>query len=158
MSFWDHGNGEPRNLIEALQDWSQRNSEANALSFLDYAHVESITGECRSITYGELDRRARVVAARLQRRLAPGERALLLFPPGLDFLIAFFGCLHAGVIAVPSYPPRRNRPDTRVQAIAQDCNLHVALSTAEIISDREMRFSGESDLDSVEWIATESSK
>ena len=52
---------------------------------------------------------ARAIAARLGAEGLAGERALLAFPPGLEFLAAFFGCLYAGVVAVPAYPPRPNR-------------------------------------------------
>ena len=58
-----------------------------------------------------------------------GERALLLYPPGLEFVPASLGCLYAGVIAVPVYPPRRNRSMARIQAIADDAEAHVALTT-----------------------------
>ncbi len=60
-----------------------------------------------TITFAELHRRALAVAARLEQHNARGERAVLLFPPGLDFIVAFFGCLAAGVIAVPLMVPRR---------------------------------------------------
>ena len=59
------------------------------------------------LTYRELDRRARSVAALLWSRGARGERVLLLYPPGLGFLVGFFGCLYAGAIAVPAYPPKK---------------------------------------------------
>ena len=59
-----------------------------------------------------------------------GERALLLYPAGLDFIAAFFGCLYAGVVAVPAYPPRRNRSLSRIQAIVDDAQARVALTTA----------------------------
>src|SRR5579875_2460107 len=58
-----------------------------------------------SITYSELDYQVRALAAWLQVNVAPGERALLLYPPGLAFIIAFFACLYTGIIAVPLYPP-----------------------------------------------------
>ena len=60
-------------------------------------------------TYEELHLRSQAIAVSLQSLNAFGERALLLYQPGLDFIAAFFGCLYAGVIAVPAYPPRRNR-------------------------------------------------
>lgn len=68
------------------------------------------TGEetTTQLTYGDLDRRARAIAAALREHCAPGDRALLTYPSGLDFLSAFFGCLYAGVVAVPAYPPRAN--------------------------------------------------
>src|SRR5919197_111157 len=82
-----------------------------AYTFLAGGEVERGT-----LTYGEVDRRARAVAAALQSLGLGGERALLLYPPGLDYVTAFFGCLYAGVVAVPAYPPRRRSLD-RLQAI-----------------------------------------
>jgi len=91
------------------------------------------------LTYGELDRQARAIAGWLQSHNAKGERALLLYPPGLDFIAAFFGCLYAGVIAVPTYPPQRNRPMPRIQSILADAKPIVALRTTEILADLEPR-------------------
>lgn len=56
------------------------------------------------LTYRELDRRSRAITAKLQTLGLSGERVLLLYPPGLDYLAAFFGCLYAGVVAVPADP------------------------------------------------------
>ena len=53
--------------------------------------------------------------------------------PGLDFIAAFFGCLYAGVVAVPAYPPRRNRSLARIQAIVDDAEAKVALTTAPVL-------------------------
>ena len=82
------------------------------------------------LTYGALDARARAIAAALSRSCQPGERALLLDPPGLDFICAFFGCLYAGVIAVPAYPPRSPRRMPRLMAILADAQPAVALAAA----------------------------
>ena len=65
---------------------------------------------------------------------APGERALLLYAQGLDFLAAFLGCLRAGVIAVPAYPPRKNRKLERLVGIVENCSPTVLLTTEEIRS------------------------
>jgi acyl-CoA synthetase (AMP-forming)/AMP-acid ligase II len=73
------------------------------------------------LTFAGLDRRARAIAAALAATVPPGARALLLYPPGLEFVAAFFGCLYAGVIAVPAYPPHSRRPDPRLRSIAVDC-------------------------------------
>ncbi|MEO6193296.1 MAG: AMP-binding protein, partial [Thermoanaerobaculia bacterium] len=87
------------------------------------------------LTYRELDRRAAAIAAALAPSVAPGERALLLYPPGLDFIAAFFGCLYAGVVAVPAYPPRPNdRSQSRLRAIAQDATPRAALTTEAILA------------------------
>jgi len=87
------------------------------------------------LSFGELDRRARAMAVELRRIVEPGARALLQFPPGLDFLTGFFGCLYAGVIAVPGAPLSAERPDAaataRSRAIARSSGARVLLSTGE---------------------------
>ncbi|MEM7345625.1 MAG: beta-ketoacyl synthase N-terminal-like domain-containing protein, partial [Chloroflexota bacterium] len=80
------------------------------------------------LTYAALDQQARAIAGCLQKRGLTGERALLLYPPGLAFIAAFFGCLYAGVVAVPAYPPRRKRPSPRLQAVVRDAEPAVVLS------------------------------
>ncbi len=97
----------------------------------DRAFTYLVDGETEEVllTYQGLDRLARAVAARLQAMGLAGQRALLLYPAGLDFIVAFFGCLYAGVVAVPAYPPRRNRSLSRIQAIAADAEAKVALTT-----------------------------
>src|SRR4051794_11862974 len=72
---------------------------------LAYAFLADGESESARLPYRGLARRARAIAVRLAGSASPGDRALLLFPPGLDFISAFFGCLYAGVIAVPAYPP-----------------------------------------------------
>jgi len=87
------------------------------------------------LTYGELDRRARAIALALRESLQPGDRALLLYPPGLEFIAAFFGCLYAGVIAVPAYPPRlSDRSQARLRSIALDARPGAALTTSPILA------------------------
>ena len=88
-------------LAEALRLRAALSPERRAYTFL--ADGED---EAEHLNYGQLDERARAIAAALRRTCGPGDRALLLFPPGLDFVAAFFGCLYAGVIAVPAFPPR----------------------------------------------------
>jgi acyl-CoA synthetase (AMP-forming)/AMP-acid ligase II len=98
--------------------------------FLDEAFFE--TGEPDdSLTYGQLDRQARAIAVRLQQHCRAGERALLLFAPGLEFMPAFYGCLYAGVVPVPAAPPFRGLqadPLAAVRGIAADCRPAVALT------------------------------
>jgi amino acid adenylation domain-containing protein len=89
--------------------------------------------EGQRLTYGDLDRRARAGALRLLERAAPGDRALLVFPPGLAFIEAFFACLYAGIIAVPAYPPTSRRTLPRLRAIARDAQPRLVLGTAETL-------------------------
>jgi acyl-CoA synthetase (AMP-forming)/AMP-acid ligase II len=84
------------------------------------------------LTYGDLDRKARAIAGVLQETARPGERALLLYDPGLEFLPAFFGCLYAGVVPVPAYPPRLDRLAQSWQVLSgvtRDCRPAVVLAS-----------------------------
>lgn len=102
-----------------------------------FVFLESGVVESASLTYAELDRRARAIAVRLRSLAAPGSRALLCHPPGLEFVAAFLGCLYAGVIAVPAPPVRRAAGDarhTRLLAIAEDCGPELLLSTSDMIA------------------------
>ena len=78
-------------------------------------------GSEQRLTFGELDCRARAVAATIRRTVQPGDRVLLVYPVGLDFVDAFFGCVYAGVLAVPATYPKPRRPMPRLRAIARDC-------------------------------------
>ncbi len=102
-----------------------------------------------------MDQHARAIAARLQDLGAAGERVLLLYPPGLDYIAAFFGSLYAGAVAVPAYPPRANKPMPRVQAIAADCQAHVVLTTSGILADSQRRIEQTPDLAALQWISTD---
>ena len=93
-------------------------------------HLLNGQADQASLTYAQLDRRARAIAARLQDMGLAGQRVLLVYPPGLDFITAFFGCLYAGCVAVPTYPPHRHRMLDRFHAIAADAGVRIALSTA----------------------------
>jgi acyl-CoA synthetase (AMP-forming)/AMP-acid ligase II/acyl carrier protein len=86
------------------------------------------------LTYGELDERARAIAARIQSACRPGEHVLLLYDSGLDYIAALFACQYAGVIPVPAYPPdplRSARTLSRLQTIVSNCGASLALSTDE---------------------------
>jgi amino acid adenylation domain-containing protein len=106
------------------------------------------------LTYADLDRQARVIAARLSSLGVEGERVLLLYPPGLDYISAFFGCLCAGAIAVPVYPPRMNRNLLRLRAIAADAQAKVALTTESVLS-RVRALDQIAALRKLNWLATD---
>ncbi len=85
------------------------------------------------LTWGDLDRRARAVAAHLGSILRPGERALLAFPPGLEFIVGLFGCLYASVVAVPVPLPGRRQGRERFVGIASDAAPRAALTEASAL-------------------------
>ena len=108
------------------------------------------------LTYAQLDQKARAIAALLQEHGAqPGERVLLLYPAGLEYICGFLGCLYAGMVAVPSYPPRLNRPDLRLQTIAQDSQARIALTTSEVAASIQQRLANTPALTSITWLITQ---
>lgn len=121
----------PSTLVELVQWRAATKEDERVFTFLTDGNKKEVR-----LSFADLDRRARAFAAMLQQRGLQGERALLLYPPGLDYIIAFFGCLYAGVIAVPAYPPdpnRLNRTLPRLQAIVRDARATVALTNDTIM-------------------------
>jgi acyl-CoA synthetase (AMP-forming)/AMP-acid ligase II len=137
-------------LVDILRDRALHQPEQNAFTFLLDGETEEV-----SLTYRELDLQARAIATRLQELVASGERALLLYPPGLEFVAAFLGCLYAGVVAVPAYPPRRNQSLSRLQAIVADAQATVALTTASVLPNVERQFTQSPTLQALRWLATD---
>ena len=135
-------------MIELLEGQAADRADRTAYAFLD--DRDGIT----EITFGELDRRARMIAGRLQLELSPGDRALLVYPAGLEFISAFFGCMYAGVVAVPATYPKPKRPMPRLQRIALDCDAHVALSTAQTLTTLDPELLS-ADGATNQWIATD---
>ncbi|MEM7347702.1 MAG: AMP-binding protein, partial [Chloroflexota bacterium] len=147
---------EYRTLVDILRVRAQHRPHQRAYTFLLDGE-----GEEAHLTYGELDQLARSIAACLQQRgirgesaTAPASRVLLLYPPGLDFIAAFFGCLYAGAVAVPTYPPHRKRPSPRLQAIVEDSQPVLVLSDAAIQTQVEHHPTRDG-LNGVAWLVTD---
>jgi acyl-CoA synthetase (AMP-forming)/AMP-acid ligase II len=137
-------------LIDLLRWRAQQQPERLAYTFLEDGEHETA-----SITYAELDRRARALAARLQAFGRAGDRALLMYLPGLEYCVAFLGCLYAGLVAVPCYPPRFNRPDSRLQNIAADARPVIGLTTAPVLLSLPDRVTQSPELALLPWLATD---
>jgi polyketide synthase PksL len=86
-----------KNIVDSLKNRATHLPGKRAFVFLEDGEQEAV-----SITYGELDKKARAIAAYLQTKQLFGQRVLLLYPPGIDFISAFMGCLYAGAIAIPA--------------------------------------------------------
>jgi len=117
-------------LVDLLRERASERPDACA-----YVFLEDGVDEAARITYEILDQRARALATRLQDVSRPGERAILLFPAGLDFLEGFFGCLYAGVVGIPTPPPeasRLKRTGPRLSAIAADAQATLVVTTSKI--------------------------
>ncbi|MFP2927562.1 condensation domain-containing protein [Pyxidicoccus sp. 3LG] len=146
-------------LLESstLVELSRRRSEAQG-DQRAYTFLVDGEGEEAHLTYAELDRRARAIGGFLQARGARGERVLLLYPPGLDYVAAFVGCLYAGAVAVPAYPPdpmRVARTLPRLEAVIQDARARFALTTGFIQSVAESLGEQSAALAGLTWIATD---
>jgi acyl-CoA synthetase (AMP-forming)/AMP-acid ligase II len=137
-------------LIDLLHYRSIHEPNKTAYTFLVDGETEEV-----SITYQQLDERVRGLAAHLQSLDARGERALLLYQPGLEYIVAFFACLYAGIVAVPAYPPRFNKPMPRLQAIVADAQAKFALTTVSILANVEQQFTQNPDLAALQWLATD---
>jgi natural product biosynthesis luciferase-like monooxygenase protein len=148
-SFYDFPLG-ASTLVELLRRRARQQPEQRAYTFLIDGEIE---GAC--LTYKELDEKARAIGGLLESLGATGQRVLLLYPPSLDYVAAFFGCLYAGAVAVPAYPPRQNRNMLRIQTIVADAQATVTLTTSSILSNIERYFEHAPDLKTLRWIDTE---
>jgi amino acid adenylation domain-containing protein len=102
--------------------------EGTAVRFLPDGERDPV-----ELTFGELCRRVHTLADHLARQGGPGERALLLFPPGLDYVTALLACFCSGVVAVPAYPPRAARGLPRVLSLANDSRPRLVLGTPAVL-------------------------
>jgi len=134
-------------LVDVLEYRSLRQGEQEVFSFLGG------DGETRgTLTYGELQSRARALAVRLSDRTIPGDRVVLLVPPGLDYVTAFFACLYAGVVAVPAYPPNPRRADPRVSRMVADCGARVAVVSTALMLRLEGWLALTPELRGLQWL------
>ncbi len=124
-------------------------------STLAYTFLLDGETEEAHLTYAELDQRARIIAASLRACGESGKRALLLYPPGLEYIAALFGCFYAGVTAIPLYPPHLNRHLLRVQSVLKDAQATIALTDERSLPRLRSLLSELSELSSIRWLATD---
>jgi 8-amino-7-oxononanoate synthase/acyl carrier protein len=137
------------NLVDVLRYWAEQVPQDRAFGFTDGEDEE------QWLTYAQLDAKARAIGARLQSLGMQGERALLLYGPGLDFVTGFLGCLYAGMVAIPAYPPRKNRNTSRIQAISDDAGAKVALTVSDVANRVENVLDETPRLRDLTWLATD---
>jgi acyl-CoA synthetase (AMP-forming)/AMP-acid ligase II/acyl carrier protein len=136
-------------IVEVLRFWALEQPNKVVFSFLSESETVDTT-----LTFRELDLLAKSIAAKLQSMELQGKRAVLVFPPGLDFIIAFWGCLYAGVIAVPVYPPRSKYSHVGFQKILSDADVSIVLSDSHLLLDIQSARFGKSPRN-IQWIATD---
>ncbi|WP_260445972.1 MULTISPECIES: AMP-binding protein [unclassified Nostoc] len=137
-------------LIEILSWRASYQGDQKAYTFL----VDGETQEVH-LTYRQLEQQAKAIASTLQSLGDVGSRALLLYPPGLEFIVGFFGCLYAGFVAVPAYPPRANQSMLRLQAIIADAQATIVLTTTSVLSNVEHQVAQNPVLQKLHWLATD---
>jgi len=117
--------GIARTLVDVIQ-WRA----ANQGDFEVYTFLLDGEEKSETMTFRELDRRARTIAAWLMQQGVAGDRVMMLFPPGLDFMAAFYGCLYANMIAIPLYPhlrPKKDKVLERIEGVVRDAQPLVIL-------------------------------
>jgi len=140
-------------LIDLLEERAKDQPDKTLYTFLEDGEKE-----LGRLSYGQLQEKVKELAAYLQAQGWEGKRALLLFPPGLDFIVAFFACLYAKVTAVPVYPPDPHRLDRtlpRLQGILRNSNVHGVL-TISWIQDLAPQFFGQApDMQKLQWVSVD---
>jgi acyl-CoA synthetase (AMP-forming)/AMP-acid ligase II/acyl carrier protein len=142
-----------RSFIDLLQARARQFPDREAFIFLRNGEEEAGT-----LTFSQLDKRARAIGAWLQQNGLGGERLLLLYPSSLEFVAAFFGCLYAGSTAVPAFPPLKRRGMERIASIVSDADAKAAMLTSDLLEtlrknrkfDEEALFGG-----TVRWVLTD---
>jgi acyl-CoA synthetase (AMP-forming)/AMP-acid ligase II len=137
-------------LVELLQERVSTCGDSFAYTFLEDG--EQI-GE--RVTYAQLAQRSQHLAAHLQQRFAPGDRLLLLYPSCIEYMVAFFACLCAGLIAVPLFPPRGTKRNLRLEAIARDCSPRGAMTTSKWLTQMDAVLKASEGLASVELLCSD---
>ena len=149
MSF-STGSAQARTLVNLLRSRSVEQPDRPAYTFL----IDGEEDVCH-FNYSELDHQARTIGAQLQTLAKPGERALLIYQPGLEYVAAFFGCMYAGVVAVPAYPPRPNQSLRRLQAIVADAQATLILTATSVLTNVRRQLDQFPDLEALRWLTTD---
>ncbi|GGN49835.1 acyl-CoA synthetase [Streptomyces albiflavescens] len=145
-----------RSLVDLLTAHASQQPDRTAYRYL-------VTGDCdgeiQDISYARLASRSRAVAAWLQERGLAGSRAMLLYPPGLEFICGYLGCLSAGVVAVPGVPPQgrsqNHRALIRMKRLIADADAKVILGGREVIAALGAMAEHLPELDGITCVATE---
>lgn len=143
------------NLVDLLSQRAQQNP-----NLLVYHCLPDGETTAAQITYQNLDQQARAIAAQLQSRVAPGTRAIVVYPypNAAEFIAAFFGCLYAGVIAVTDNPPRNPEGIAKLLTRAQSCEATIGLTTQSLLTvlkERANQMPELGALNQIPWIATD---
>src|SRR5688572_25900119 len=139
-----------KSLPEIVQDRASATPDARAYTFLEDGEHDGDV-----LTWSELAIRSRNLAAAIAMWARPGSRVLLLFPPGLEFVPAFFGSLRARTIAVPAYPPAGGKADrviARLRGVAADAAFALVVAPGAVFAKRDTVAALVPELAGVPWL------
>ena len=137
-------------LVQLLAYRADSTPGKMAYAFLSEGDTVDVT-----VNYRQLYEQACAIAAYLQANNLSGERVLLFYPPGIDYISAFLGCLCAGAIAVPAYPPRRNQKMERLNSIVDNCKAAAVLTSAAICNMLQANLEVNTPLANIRWLTTD---
>lgn len=135
-------------LVDVLQ-WRASNQPYKTA----YIYLSDGESQEETMTYLDVDTQAKAIASNLLNQNLQGHNVLLMYHSGLEFISAFFGCLYAGVTAIPVYPPKKNNHASRLDSIIASSQAQAVLTTEKIESIK--KDSSEA-LSSLPWIKTDS--
>ncbi len=124
ITFPDNGN-----LVRHVERWAKMRGDRLAYRYLDFSTEPD--GVYHDLAWSRFSARNRAVGARLQQVTKPGDRVAILAPQGLDYMVAFYGALYAGVIAVPLFDPAEPGHTGRLHSVLGDCAPSAILTTAD---------------------------
>jgi len=141
-------------MLDLISILNQRASQTP--NQLAYIFLKNRENQEQNITYQQLSQNSKNIAIKLQSLIPKGSRALLLYPQGLEFINTFLGCLSAGIIAVPAYPPKRNQKMSRLAAIIKDAQPQIILTTSSMLESIKEKLTDIVDSSALQWLATDS--
>ncbi len=140
-----------QNIIQRLKELA-----ATRPNDVIYNYVEDEKKPPVSMTYAEVDAEAKKIASNLLATGKKGDRALMLYPAGLEFISAFYGCLYAGMVAVPAYPPRKNQKISRLKSIISDADAAVVMTSQKAALVSKPLFEEDETLQGLVWLESDS--
>jgi len=138
------------NWVDLLLDRAAHRGTLPAYTFLENGEDASET-----INYGDFCDRVLALATRLRQHCSPRDRVLLLYPPCIDYMVGFFACLCADMVAVPLFPPRGTKHNLRLEAIARDCKPSAALISSKRLAHKHAAIAEQPELASLKFICSD---
>ena len=111
--------------------------------------------ENESLTYRQIETRSKALGASMQKYGSKGDKVLLLFQPGLSYVASMYACFYSGFVAIPVYPPRRNKGIDRIYTIIEDSGANICLVSQQVHSDIQRNFNDDDLLSQINWIVYE---